>query len=266
MNRLSIVVGFALSAAFLAAGCHSHDDCCSRAGYCNDSGCYACDEDGCWPVENAPCRTDGQICAGDETCTEYGCARLCTFETDCALGEKCLEAGYCGPASVDGDECTTDDDCAHGLICEGNVCIQGCQHDEECQDEGEGWVCTACGRCAPPESPTCGEWKTFCDTDPECGEGRVCTELSRCTYTCETTDPLCPLGQVCIDGECADDPAPAEPECVFSTDCTANALCTENGCLCVNSYCHPLCTVEDDCGWGEICDLGLCVANYRPEG
>ena len=80
-----------------------------------------------------------------------------------------------------------DDDCAHGLICEDNVCIQGCVSDEEC---GDGMVCAACGRCQPEENPVCGEYKEYCTTAAECGDGRTCTELARCAYECDMADPV----------------------------------------------------------------------------
>jgi hypothetical protein len=266
MKRLFVVPSLMVALMVNATGCPDNE-CCGRTGYCDDSGCYACDDTGyCWPVPNDPCSAAGTACAADEVCTEYGCAKVCSFDTDCAAGEQCLATGYCGPALVEGDPCTTDDNCVHGYICEGGVCISGCQSDEDCSTFGTGWVCTSCGRCAPPEQPTCGEWKTFCSTAEECGAGRTCTDLARCAYTCDPLSPQCPLGQICDPAitTCVEDPSPTDPQCIYSADCAELPACTAAGCLCVNSYCHPLCTATAECGWGEVCDMGLCVPNYRP--
>lgn len=263
MKRLIIVPSLLATVLLTTVGCGPDSTCCHRSNYCDDSGCFACDDSGCWPVPNDPC-VNGLECGADEVCTDYGCARVCSFDTDCAAGEACLQAGYCGPAQVDGDPCAVDDDCTHGMICEDNVCVTGCQSDDECSEFGEGWVCTSCGRCQPPEQPTCGEWKILCETNEECGAGRLCTELARCAYTCDETSPVCPLGQVCAAGVCVEDPDPAQPQCLFSSDCSTQAACTDNGCLCVNTYCRSLCDTTTDCGWGELCDMGLCVPNYRP--
>lgn len=259
MKRLPISVLISVALIATAAGCRDRDDC--NLGYCDDSGCYDCDG---FPIPNNPCQGQEQ-CESDEICTQFGCSQVCSHDSDCGLGEVCLPEGYCGPAEPAGSECENDDDCNHGMICEDNVCVEGCQSDDDCQSEGEGWVCASCGRCQPPDSPTCGETKTYCTDSDQCGDGRTCTTLKFCAYECNMSDPLCPRGQICQDSVCVDDPDPQSPECVFSADCGSQTHCQDLGCLCVNSYCRPMCASVEDCGWGEICDLGLCVANYRPE-
>jgi len=260
MKRTVVFLSIVALMAF-TTGCRKDDDCNFCNPYCDDSGCYNCDGSGCWLVENQPCESELQ-CAADEVCTEYGCARPCSFDSECGLNERCLPAGYCGPAEDIAQPCDIDDDCAHGMICEDNICIEGCTSDDEC---GTDEVCTSCGRCQPSDNPVCGEYKEYCADSAECGDGRVCTDLARCAYECDLADPVCPRGQVCADSVCIDDPAPANPECIYTVECADVPICETLGCQCVNQYCQPLCDTVEDCGFGQICDLGLCKANYRPE-
>lgn len=242
---------------FALSGCPGpHNDC--RCSYCDDSGCWACDCDYCWPVDNEPC-TDGVTCDDGFICTDYGCARLCGHTAECGAGEVCLDAGYCGPEEQPDTLCATDDDCGNGHICELGpdgvlICVPGCQSNDDCD---EGFVCTSCGRCAPEDNPVCGDSKVFCSTDAECG-AKVCTVDNKCGLVCDELEPLCPTGQICVEAECIDDPAPVTPECVFSSHCGDDHVC-------INAYCHATCTMDDQCGYGEFCDLGVCKADYRPE-
>jgi len=261
MRRYLVIVCTAALLATAATGCRTSEDCDDCQPYCDDSGCYNCDGNGCWWVPNEPCVGTEQ-CAANEVCTEYGCARACSFDSDCGLNERCTAGGYCGPAEDIATPCDIDEDCAHGMICEENICIEGCTSDDDCSGDD---VCAACGRCQPADNPVCGEYKEYCQDAAECGDGRTCTELARCAFECEMSNPVCPRGQVCVADVCTDDPDPQSVECLNSVDCASVAHCDALGCLCVNSYCQPLCDTIEDCGFGQICDLGLCKANYRPE-
>lgn len=263
-SKVFLLTGLAL---FLVSGCFHEDKSC-RAIYCDDSGCHACDTDSCfcWDINNSPCE---QGCAVDEVCTEDGvCARVCQFDVNCEEGERCMPEGYCGPADPPDLECASDDDCGAGLICEpdgegGMTCQPAeCQSDDDCD---AGFVCAECGRCVPEDNPVCGDTKTYCETTPECGEGRVCNAAGKCIYEC-VDNSNCPYGQVCGgDNLCMEDDNPNhEDACVYSADCTSVSHCEARGCLCVNTYCHALCETNDDCGTLELCDMGVCRANYRP--
>ncbi|MDY0003075.1 MAG: hypothetical protein RBU30_17380 [Polyangia bacterium] len=262
MNRLLVSLGLIVLVASLASGCRRQKECDLCPGYCDDSGCYACnDDDFCWPVQNPPCG-DGEICEANEYCAPWGCAIVCSFDTDCNVGEQCLPAGYCGPADDVDTPCVSHEDCGNGMFCHDGVCDEACQSDDDCPGD---WVCAACGECQPPDNPVCGEYPTLCSDNAECGEGRICTSLGRCAFSCETTDPVCPHGQVCLESVCTDDPAPTSTECITSVDCDSIAACQTLGCLCVNTYCQTLCDQDADCGWGQFCHLGICKADFRPE-
>jgi hypothetical protein len=262
MKRHLATFGLVALMAIPVGGCRSSEECNLCPGYCDDSGCYACtDDDTCWPVDNQPCN-GGTQCGANEYCADWGCARVCSFDEDCAIGEQCLPAGYCGPEDDVGTPCETHADCGNGMFCHDGLCEEGCQSDDDCPGDE---VCAACGECQPPDNPVCGEYKELCETSADCGADRDCNDLGRCAYECDGADPTCPLGQVCESGLCVDDPAPSSPECLTAADCDAVSHCTANGCLCVNTYCQPLCEIDDDCLWGQFCHLGVCKADYRPE-
>ncbi len=261
--------GVVLIAALSIPACSKSESAECRPVYCDDSGCFACDIDSCfcWEIDNSPCEAG---CAIDEHCTPDGiCAKTCEFDGDCAEGERCLEEGYCGPAAEPNHECENDNNCGAGLICEPddeNImrCQPGCREDDDCE---AGYVCNPeCNRCVPEENPVCGDTKTYCESNEECGEDRICSNTGKCIYTCTESDD-CPYSQVC-SGEniCTPDTSGEhENACVFSSDCSELEMCQAKGCLCANTYCRPLCDSRSDCGAMEICDMGVCVANYRPE-
>lgn len=263
MKRFVATLGLVGLLAFTISGCRKESSCQLCPGYCDDSGCYACnDEDFCWPVENSPCDVL-QPCGGNEHCADWGCTPVCSHDTDCNVGERCLPEGFCGPADDVDTPCTSHDDCGNGMFCHDGVCDESCQSDEDCPGD---WVCASCGECQPPDNPVCGDYQQLCQTSDECGNGRVCTELKRCAFQCDQSEPLCPHGQVCSSEVCIDDPAPTVAECTISADCDLQEHCTSHGCLCVNTYCQSLCGVDTDCGWGQFCHLGICKADFRPEG
>ncbi len=237
--------------------------------YCDDSGCHACDPDTCycWDISNSSCEQgceDGQFCTSDGIC-----AARCSYDGECAEGERCLPEGYCGPEEQPNLECTSDDDCGAGRICEsdgngGMVCQSAeCLSDDDCDS---GYVCADCGRCVPAENPVCGDTKRYCESNDDCGAGRVCNESGKCIYQCQETGD-CPFGQICsADNVCVDGSDPShEGACVYSSDCAQQEQCQELGCLCVNTYCRSLCNDTSDCGDKELCDMGVCRPNYRPE-
>jgi hypothetical protein len=254
-SKLILIVSI-LSMMFLVS-CDD-DDGNQSCGYCDDSGCYGCEGDFCWPIDNEPC--NGETCSEGFFCAEFGCAKICTHPADCALGEVCLPEGYCSVEENPEVKCSTDEDCGNGTICEFDdvkgyyTCIPGCQSNDDCEEDE---VCASCSRCVPKENPVCGDSKVFCETSEECGL-KVCSVDQKCAITCDMLEPLCPVGQICSENVCIDDQSPEVPECVFSVNCDGSALC-------INGYCHDTCEIDDECGTAEFCDLGVCKADYRPQ-
>ena len=276
-------IGVAACALLLAgaAGC-SGGSAFSR--YCDDTGCYACEGDGnCYPDNLPPCTTDA-ACEADSVCTTMGCARRCTDDSECRDGEYCCDYGYCAPkdgdlpAPIPTSSACTADSCADDERCdETGHCVPRCASDADCAD---GQACsTATGECLDkgeeptdtiyckttsecPEGLICiggcchiaPEAQSYCQDSSVCGDGRTCLN-EECHAICEDSS-TCPTGQVCADGACIDDPAPANPACVFDVDCAG-------GQTCINAYCHDLCEDGDACGTGESCQAGVCRADYR---
>lgn len=178
-------------------------------------------------------------------CTEPG--RLaqtgCTYASDCAEGESCIE-GVCLPARLEtAGGCTGDLDCPapipHCDVTEG-VC-RACLTDEHCTS---GWSCQG-GTCtAPEEAPGC-------TADDECA----------------------PPSTVCVDAACA--PGCKETGCSGTGECnSATGRCeAPEGCLsdadcpAATPVCDPIsgacrgCTASSDCGAPTpVCHVpsGLC--------
>jgi hypothetical protein len=74
---------------------------------------------------------------------------------------------------------------------------------------------------------------------------------------CEAVGNIC-CNDVCVDAQCCD-----AGDCVLEADICLDLLGV-NICLCLDGICVPgtgtTCTVNDDCGTGEICCEGECVA------
>lgn len=152
-------------------------------------------------------------CAGDETCVEGSCvgeepecesARDCppprdrcegsvlvaytgngvcsrgvcdlgpvTSRTDCAASERVCSATELACVFPDGEDCTSDDDCAGGFCTDEGVCVD-CRSDADCP---ESTVCVdgECSACSCPDG-------FICDVAGECVEGdpSVCSSDSEC--------------------------------------------------------------------------------------
>jgi hypothetical protein len=113
----------------------------------------------------------------------------------------------------------------------------------------------------------CGSCGNRCDDDMVCRDGEcVCPEgETECGDTC------CPSGQICADGQCADDPCPPEFICPLAQACVNGACvcpagetacenaCCEAGLTCVNGACEDLCPPQLLCLFGQGCVDGECA-------
>jgi hypothetical protein len=266
-------LGFALLAVTGCVGCGEE---MAYPGYCDTSGCWACSgPDACWPVPHDSCNADSECPAGQK-CTNIGCTPACTSDAECENGEVCDgTTNLCAPAGVSPqpinqnpnpdpilvpESCTTDEECQKAdpaLVCVDNKCIDACTSDADCED---GYVCAECGKCTPKDVPSCGDATIYCDVKDasSCGANRACL-TGHCHVTCEANSN-CPIGQICQAAVCVDDPSPQSPQCVFNADCTAAG----QSAVCINGYCHPTCTADASCGPAEICNVGVCMPDYRP--
>jgi hypothetical protein len=113
----------------------------------------------------------------------------------------------------------------------------------------------------------CGSCEIRCDDDMVCRDGEcVCPEgETECGDTC------CPSGQICVDGQCDDDPCPPEFICPPAQACVNGACvcpageticeeaCCEAGLTCVNGACEDLCPPQLVCPLGQACVDGDCT-------
>ena len=263
MQRLSLIgVVFAVGLIFFA-GCELHlqdrDGQRSRGdspsyGYCDETGCYECDEERCWRVgepgdecdRHADCPA-GCYCDDDGTCQEGG---FCREHADCPRGFACDDRASCVPKGGDGKDggggesgrCEANDDCPLGSYCDGDT--GSCFDSDTCRsrDCQVGYVCDDRDTCVPET----------CSAHDDCSTGSYCDSESQ---TCVPTE-------LCEDGEC-----PAEGyECDFTRDtcvpetehpgsCDGEILCEDEPPACSEGE-TPL--IRDGCYTGECLEVERC--------
>lgn len=240
---------------------------------------FACSED----------QTDGlapQKCAGHADCppTQYcGDDGLCVARPpgECTSDDGCDEGEMCQiPVDCvgEGADCfakcvplvCSEGTCPDGLVCIDETCVEppGCDDDNPCPD---GLLCDE-GECRPPNSGPC-EDDDDCELEDEicvageCGEAVPCDDAEDCED-----------GLQCFDGVCRD-PCTEDADCappLFRCDTDTNecrpGCFNDNQCpedticeqfLCVDAECG----IDDDCDVAnnEFCDGGRCV-QFEPCG
>ena len=124
-SRLStVVVPFALALLSALPGCEKDPEQAERR-YCDQSGCYACLGENCYPVPGDPtkpadpppagtvtsCDSDA-VCGANRVCNLAKCVDACKDSSSCKSGENCM-SGRCRPSDsaicgVAGALCTID--------------------------------------------------------------------------------------------------------------------------------------------------------------
>jgi len=179
----------------------------------------------------------------------------CSDRQDCSNPKK----PYCAPALGACVECIGDEMCLDGYICNANgACEAGCRSEAD--------------RCALGRFCLAGVGCVECQTDLQCGAGRVCAN-NACVPGCSAANTQCPTGLVCdvqngrcvgcIDnGNCTTPPLllcdPASQTCV---QCLTGADCRDPS----KPVCDPLshtcvkCAADSDCPAGNVCRNNACV-------
>ncbi len=165
-------------------------DCTCRNNACT----FPCDGVVC--SDGTVCRPDSGRCVED-SCRGLGCpdGEVCDVDTGACVEDPCATVSCgAGEACRDGvceGSCATVE-CAEGQVCRGGTCL-----DDVC----DGVMCTTAEVCNPDDG-SC--------VDDEC-IGVRCPAEAICdpiTGECEQ-DPcdrlVCPDGQVCVEGECAEE-------------------------------------------------------------
>lgn len=199
------------------------DDLGDGYGYCDDSGCYYCEDGRCVPNNSTPgwsCSTNfeceaGCYCNALGYCEEAG---FCTYDVDCQPGFECDRRYSCVPEGTS-TGCESDDACPIGSFCD--------EETGECMNSG---ACDEQGNC--PNDEICDPERNTCL--PLDDAGLTCQSR----VSCEEVAPDCPAGSIaaifngCYTGTCMDKddcPDGAPFECSDLNDeesaCLANATC-----------------------------------------
>jgi hypothetical protein len=216
-------------------------DCVGKE--CGDDGCGgSCG--GC-PASKPACSDFACVegcapyCTGKE-CGDDGCGGNCGY---CKAGESCMGAGVCSA------DCTPN--------CGGKTCgSDGCGG--------------SCGTC--PQGKKCDQSKGLCEDDcpgSNCGEYLDCEEFFMCAAECGDWDDAC-------KDQCLNNVDPSEAVLVGAlAGCITNNWCGQ----CADESCYDACLSDNcmnellscfsnecwdhyDCGYEDICLMGLCFNAY----
>lgn len=140
----------------------------------------------------------GEVCNANGLCVDIKCAAV-----TCESGQKCKEGNCVGPC--DGVVCP------HGQVCRVGVCVDPCAAitcdsgqvcvNGVCTDNCNCVKCVAGNTCQPD-----GRCLNDACIGISCNAGEYCDANGACQDAC--TGAVCPEGQICMMGQCIDDPNP----------------------------------------------------------
>ncbi len=161
-----------------------------------------------------------------------------------------------------GESCAATNDCAGGLVCVGQRCVQ----DEvpvsktakfcfavECKEAAD---CCVAPNWSAPSADICASYQEQCDLDP-----LYCTTYESycvCPYTCSEDGQCVPIAAGCTDD--TDCLTSYQPYCSVGqcVQCTADSQCTTEGYTCIDGACQEPCTKNEQCLVLETCQSGRC--------
>ncbi len=237
------------------AGCHLYieeEESPNTSNYCDESGCYECDDWGCYPVGGEPgwdCSNNydcaaGCFCNPDGACEEAG---FCSEDSDCPSDYECDDRSSCVPEGSNA-ACTSDASCPTGSYCaeSSGICIGSwtCDDDSASADQncGMGFECDARDTCVPVscEDDTMCQEGCYCnEAAGECIETATCDAGGNCAgdLVCDTTRNTCvpadEIGPTCQGEVSCDTTAPTCP--------SGSTAIIENGCY------TGTCMLKADC-------------------
>lgn len=205
-------------------------------------------------------------CGEDESEPPRGAlGESCTARRDCAGGLACIGNVCVDPANPGspaqgglGESCLARNDCAAGLACIANVCVP--------EKTGPAPTAKSCYEveCASKDdccqdfvpSPGCDKYKADCDADPAyCLTYRLFCECNRdCeSELCVDTPPGCAAHAECV--------SLLTPLCVNGrcAECAQHGDCPGEQDRCVDGECQPPCALNEHCPILHACQDGECV-------
>ncbi len=239
------------------------------SGQCVDPSCFDAPAS-CGPLCASDAECVASVACGEARCVENVCIEILR-DARCGAGERCLRELGCFGGVLEGDPCTTADDCgATDFICCGNECRQpDCDDGNPCTDD----ACTREGCVNDPIDAACDD-HVYCNGADSCRDG---------TCSVHVGDP-CPGGTSCVEASAACVSCTADADCPGASEAPVGGCggfddtCDESGTQawrvttyrCVASSCvaEPrdemrACTRDRtgvSCGSGdETCRGGACV-------
>lgn len=202
------LLGILLFVAGMTA-CNKEDE---KRRYCDQSGCFECVGERCYPVPGDPtlpgqgqvstCDNDSS-CGAGRVCNLGRCEAACAEDANCKSGNTCI-AGRCRPTGsascgVVGALCTEDSQCGEGRGCVARACAARCDGGQaKC---ALGQVCLN-GACVEDPAPVMAQ----CVFDADCGQGKGgfrCVN-AYCLPACADAK-ACGEGAACVKGLCRAD-------------------------------------------------------------
>lgn len=276
---------------------------CSSNQVCASSGdlaysCVQCTNDGDCNSEQRPycdvAKGTCEQCFEGKPCPDpFVCdidARVCR---SCLTNSDCVAKGgpnkFCNANTYQCVGCLDDENCGTGSFCESNICIFGCNNDQDCTSAAYPHCDIDINQCVEcQQDADCGSSSTkpFCDvtasrdqcvqcvTDAQCGVSlnpKCNTGDNTCVQCLTNLDcierglslPVCnTVGNICQECLAASDcDGESHRACQSGTcvECDSDDQCQGSSPFCdTQSFTCKTCLRDDDCPFG-ICQDGKCV-------
>lgn len=194
--------------ALLGLSACQKDDTVTRK-YCDNTGCFECQGDRCYPAPGDPAKPDpnGVTSCGDDSACGAGrvcnlgrCEASCQTDANCQAGASCV-TGRCRPTGsptcgVAGSFCKADAQCGASARCVNGGCAKSCAQGDSC---GLGQACVN-SACIDDPSPMVAQ----CQFDYDCsaGKGGFRCVNAACLPTCADAKACVGTGLSCVKGVC----------------------------------------------------------------
>lgn len=204
-------------------------------------------------------------CSEEEAPALGNTGESCAARRDCAAGLACVsnvcldpKIGAGSPLGGPGESCEAKNDCGSGLACFAHVCVTASSGSVTSAKSCYKVECASKADCCEGflPSPGCDKFKQDCDTDPAyCVTYRTFCECNRACQAelCVDTPPGCKSNAECT--------SLLTPYCSAGVcaECSEHADCKGENEKCIAGKCQPPCTQNEHCPLLSACQNGQCV-------